>query len=871
VTTGLLERGPIQVELSQLLHDASVGRGRIVFLGGEAGVGKTSLVQRFAQLVEDRARVLIGACDPLSTPRPLGPVLDMKDLLGARFSDLLVREERRGPLFDGFLEELSRGDVPALVVFEDVHWADEATLDLLRFVARRIEDAPALLIATYRDDEVGGRHPLRVVLGDLATAPALRRLSVEPLSVEAVRTLAAGTALDPVRLHDRTGGNPFFVTEVIAAGETGIPASVRDAVLARAARLPGGARDVLDAAAVLGFRIEPDLLDSVAAPADVSLDRCLESGLLLEHGEHIAFRHELGRQAILDAIAPRRVRQLHRAALAALRQRSDEAADAGRLAHHAEAAGDAEVVLEFAPVAAHRAAALSAHREAAAHYARALRFADRHRRADLLERYAEEVRIGDDHEEALRAAGELLAICREAGDRRKEGWCQNFLAMCLISLGRNAEAERSSRAAIELLESLPAGRELGMAYAGQAGLRMLNRDNAEAVTWAERALAIAVPEGDIETQIASYNRLGSAKMMAGDQEGQRILERSLEMAREMEAHRHVALAFTNLGSGAGELYRFPQASRYLSEGIEYAARHEVEGNRCYMQAWYAVVLLHLGRWRESEEMAMEVLARPRAAAISRITALVALGRLKARRGDPELESVLDEALSLALPTATLQRLAPVRAARAEAAWLAGEEETARAEAGAALELAVDHRHPWLAGELLFRLARGGEPEHAPDWIASPFALQIERRWAEAAAEWDRLACPYEAAAALAETTDLDALRRALRTFRKMGARPAARATARRLRALGVRKIPRGPRPSTRDNPAGLTSRQLDVARLLAEGLTNAEIGERLVITTKTVGHHVSAVLAKLDAGSRTEAARKLSELNPQDRDSALPT
>ncbi|HEX6912177.1 MAG TPA: AAA family ATPase, partial [Longimicrobium sp.] len=253
----LLERGDPLLELGRLLGEADAGAGRLAFVAGEAGIGKTSLVRRFGQLVRDRATVLTGGCDPLSTPRPLGPLLDV----APRLPGASVRiSEGKDTLFRDVLDALGGGGRPLVLVFEDLHWADEATLDLVRFLARRIEDRRALLIGTYRDDEVGAGHPLRLVLGDVATAPAVRRLVLRPLSPGAVGALAAGSGMDAGALAERTGGNPFFVTEILAAAGERIPGTVRDAVLARAARLPEPARAVLDAAAVIGFRSEPWLL-----------------------------------------------------------------------------------------------------------------------------------------------------------------------------------------------------------------------------------------------------------------------------------------------------------------------------------------------------------------------------------------------------------------------------------------------------------------------------------------------------------------------------------------------------------------------------------------------------------------------------------
>jgi DNA-binding CsgD family transcriptional regulator/tetratricopeptide (TPR) repeat protein len=855
--TGLLEREPLLAALRLALGEAAAGRGQLALVYGEAGIGKTALVDHFTREQAGRCRRLWGACDSLLTPSPLGPVHDLASDAGPGLREALESSASSRLLFPAVLAELGR-QPPVIAVLEDLHWADGATLDLVKSVGRRIQRVAALLVLTYRDDELGPRHPLRLVLGDLATAGAVRRMPLAPLSVAAVRTLAGRQPVDAEALHRQTGGNPFFVTEVLASRSVGIPPTVRDAVLARAARLSPASRAVLEAAAILGTQVEGWTLAAMVPDAAVAADECVALGMLSSKGPVLRFRHELVRQAILDTIAAPRRSALHAAALAALRSRPGSAADPAELAHHAEAAADARAVLVHAPAAAARAAAMGAHREAAAQYGRALRFADAAAPADrarLLDAHADQCAIVDRLDQAIDARRKALALYRAADDRRREGEALAALAWPLVRAGRNAEAEAASRQAIALLARLPPGPALARAYRIQAHLRMLNRDRAEAVRWGRKAIALAEQLGDEETRIAAYNVVGSAMLVYGDDRGRVHLERSLELARQAGLAHLVGLAFGNLGSACGEVYRFTDAEQYLTAGIEYAAERDLDHSDHYMRAWLALTRLYQGRWAEAGDLARGLVGGAPVAAISRIMALVALGRLRARRGDPGAGTALDEALELAGPTETLQRLAPVRAARAEAAWLADDRERATAEARAAWDLAVRHRHPWHTGELAFWRWRAGERVRLPPWMARPFARQIAGDWRQAAAAWERLGCPYEQARALAGG-DAAARLAAVEILDRLGARPDLDGLRQRLRVEGVRGIPRGPRPSTRQNAFGLTARELEILALLTRSLTNRGIGARLHISAKTVDHHVSAILGKLGVDSRAEAGRR---------------
>ena len=872
----LLERDLFLEDLDRLLSQAVAGQGCLVFVAGEAGVGKSTLVEEFCSRVRESICCLRGSCDPLSTPRPLGPLFDIAAQVGGDLEMLLRDASQRYELFTAYLELLRTGSKPNLAVIEDVHWADDATLDLLRYTGRRIENIPAMVVATFRDDEVGPGHPLRSVLGDLATSPTIQRMSIPPLSREAVGQLAGESGIDAGQLFNLTGGNSFYVTEVLASGVSGIPETVRDAVLARADRLPYTSRQVLDIAAVIGFSSEAGLLESVAASDFDAVEACVATGVLryLPDGSGFVFRHEIARQAVLAAMPPHQRIRLNRTVMHAI-QASDPGSDLlARLAHHAEEAGDREAVLRYAPAAGDRAASLNAHREAVAQYRRALRFANDLpgiERAGLLEKYAIECDIVDEVRDSLQARQEAIEIWRKLGQPLREGENLTHLMGILVTAGRNAEAEQTILDSVALLEPLGPSVQLAKAYRGQAHLRMLNRDCAEAVVLGERSIALAEQISDTVTIIDANITVGAALLVAGDNDGEHYLLRSLEMARAIGLETSVSGSYRQLGSAFGEMYQFARAERYLLDGIAFTSERDLDYQRWYMVCWLALCYLHQGRWTEATEVAASVTSRRSVAVISRIMALLALGRIRARRGDPDVWVALDEAVTMAAQTATLQRIGPVRAARAEAAWLAGDTPSVIAEARAVYDLAFKHQHRWHVGELSYWLWKAGEQIDLPECAAEPYRLQIGGNWQAAADAWRQIGCPYEAARALSESDDEDALKQALLEFEQLGAGPMAGIVARMLRDRGARGIPRGPRAETLANPAGLTRRELEVLQFVAQGLRNADIAEVLFLSPKTVDHHVSSILGKLGVHSRTEAAHAATRLgnNTQNRETQL--
>ena len=854
---GLLERA----DQLGALHECAVevaanARGRVVLVFGEAGIGKTALLRQFRDELPRRVSGLWGTCDALFTPRPLGPLLEPAAELGGEPRELVAAGAKPFDVAVALVEAL-RGIAPAALIVEDLHWADEATLDVVRVLARQSGDAGLLLVLSYRSDEVHRDHPLRIVLGELPSGEAVTRLALETLSRETVGELAAQSGLDTGELYERTAGNPFFVTETLAGGSTLIPETVRDAVHARIARLSPDARALLDAVAIVPQRAEVWLLEALTDGALDALDECMRSGVLRAEADGVVFRHELARLAVEESLPPDRAVALHRRALAALADPALATPDLARLAHHAEAAGDGPAVLRYAPAAGEHAAALGSPREAQHHYWRALRFAagiEPEARAELLERFADHAYLSDMRSEAVDALDEAIAIYRRSGDVLREGVALGRRVRLLSCIGRTHEALVTARESVRLLELEPPGVDLARAYSSLAGISMLTLDPAPTIEWGAKAIALADQVGDREALVHALNNVGTVELAAGNPAGQAKLERSLELARQWRLGTDAGRAYINLSDTLRHIGRLSEALEWIGRGIEYTRELGLEAwLKCLIGA-RGVVELGLGRWDAAAGTAQTILDGPRDQVIGPLSdALNTLALVRARRGDPGYWPLLDEARDTAIAGDDLQLLAPAAAARAEAAWLEGRSDAIGAETEYAYDMACRLGEPTFAGWLACWRARAGLPVEPPDGVPERYRLQLAGEPELAAEMFQAEGAIYDAALALLPSVNGPLLRNTLDQLRALGAKPAVAIVSRRLRELGERRVPRGPRQSTSDNPAGLTNRELEVLPLLAEGLRNAEIAQRLVLSQKTVDHHVSAILRKLGVTTRGQA------------------
>ncbi|AMJ62295.1 ATP-binding protein [Bosea sp. PAMC 26642] len=850
----IIERDSSLERLRYLMESAKEGRGHLVAIVGPAGVGKSTLAAAAQTVADPEGRVLWGACDDFAIAEPLGAVNDLARQVKWDMQSVLRRDGRLAAFSEAF-SLFNNTATYNLIVIEDIQWADGATLDFIRYMGRRIRSSKILLLITARNDDTKSLSKLRHALADIP-ADRAERIEVLPFSESGVIQLAEAQALDGREIHRITGGNAFFVTELLRETKNSMPASVRDAVLTRASYLPSNGRDALNAVSIFPAGVGLAIVESVLkAGAILALDICIDYGLLRCMDGQYAFQHEIARQVIEQALPISRRRVLNTEALKALR--CVENAPLAQLVHHAREANDIAAVCELAPLAAEQAASVSAHREAVRHYEAALTHAsslDANVRADLYERYAFECHLIGEIARAIVAQKSALALRISSGDRAKEGDGRRWLSRLSYLAGNRIDADQFGQEALSLLEPLGPSPELAMAYSNLSHLAMLASDVESASAFGNRALQMSEPLICDRPDILCHalNNVGSAIHWHDADSGRSYLARSLEIALANGFQDHAARTFTN--RSWLELNQFPNrhAARFLADGISYCTEHDLDTWRDFMRGYLTEFLIQRGRWDEAQRIACSVVEGKTASALARYPSVIAFARIRTRRGI-DAEDLLNEASQFLDAGMELQRLVPYASLMAERAWLGlGDRQAASTLLEKAQSMAPD---PVYISEVLFwkYMLDGDVGLTATQGLAPPLRMLVTGEWQEAATVWQAADFPYESALALL-AGDVDALYRALEIFGRLGADPVAEQIRDLIRRRSGRVAPRGPRASTKANAAGLTRREMDVLRLVELGKSNKEIGNLLFVTAKTVDHHISAILSKLNAKSRGQAA-----------------
>jgi DNA-binding CsgD family transcriptional regulator/tetratricopeptide (TPR) repeat protein len=855
--TGLLERDRELGTLRDAAASAAVERrGSVVLLAGEAGIGKSSLVQTWAEGLGGGVRVLVGWCDDFLTRRPLGPLHDIARATADPLREAITRADTSAVL-DAMLVELDHPLRATALVLEDVHWADEATLDVVRYVGRRIERLPALLVLTYRDDAVDADHPLH---GVIATLPrgVVHRTQLRPLSASAVSMLTANTPLDAAEVARVTAGNPFFVTEILREGGR-VPASVADAVRAQVQTLPTAARSIVERLSILPAGADRDLLQPLGVVPE-ALAAAEARGVLVVTEHEVRFRHELARLAV-QATLPAATRiGHHEAVLDRLLSLDREDTE---LLHHAMEAGRGEVVADRGPRAAHQAFRAGANREAASHQRNVLAYAhllEPTVHAQLLEEQAWTLYNLHRFDEAVLAAEAAVAVRAELGDPVAHGRALTVLSRMRFLANEPEAAIATVEAAAELLdrEDDEEVRVEGL-VARAVTYAMVEHPAELAMQLTERAVHVTsqLDRSDLRSLALNYR---AVSLCAGG--GTPDLQDFHEAIRLALQGGHLELAARAYANLTFELLLSREPSQatlpLLAEALAFCEDHDFPSHAFDVRARQAAVVCALGRWEEAERDLRALRETSEQRGLIDLIALESLARIAVRRGDEDADAVLEGAWKLAVRSGAAPYIGLIGVIRLERAWL-----HAAPDAAACLaDLPLERLRPRLRAEALRYAQLAGLEVDVPPDVAEPWASGLRGCWETAAAAWRADQRPYELAVELLASDEVGPTLEALRLFDDLGAAPAARLGRQRLREQGVRRVPRGPQPATREHPAGLTARQAEVLDRLSQGLTNVQIADELVLSVRTVDHHVAAVLQKLGVSSRQEAAARAATLDP---------
>ena len=669
---------------------------------GEAGIGKTSLVAAFTRRVAAApasARVLLAACDDLTAPRAFGPLRDLAAQAPGPLARALHEPGEGLDPFAALLEEL-RAERPTVLVVEDLHWADDGTLDVLAFAARRAAATGAVLVLTARDVEPG--HPLQRLLGALAGG-SVRRVALAPLSPAAVAALAAGSGRDPGALHRITRGNPFFVTEALATPDGGVPATVIDAVLARTSRLGERCRRALEQLSVVPSPVSGELAGALLGSELEALAEAELAGVVEVSPEGVGFRHELARRAVEQRLPRIRRRALNAAVVAALRR--EERPDPARLVHHALQAGDVETVVAVAPRAARDAARAGSHRQALAHFEAMLPHLARlepGERAAVLDDHGWELYNAGRFREAVGAGREAARLHEALGDHVAAGLCLVRVSRHELMAGNTAGADAAARRAVRTLERVGDPGALAHAELYLGAILALTDGHAEAAPVLKRARELAAGAGRTDLAALCLNYLGIARTEAGDPEGLRDLRESIAAARAGGHHEAVARGYTNLAELLLRGDRLEELARCVREGLDFC-RDRGFGSHAYnLEVHRCLLLLRRGDWAGAEAGLQALVEGVEDPGMLFAYSLPWLWRIRARRGDPAAGEQLVATWEKARRQGLLLGMTYAGLACAEWAWLAGRPDVARGVADALLPRLA---HPGAApfrGELLLR-------------------------------------------------------------------------------------------------------------------------------------------------------------------------
>ena len=852
MTDTILERETPLAQLRAILARSAEGVGASVIVTGDAGACKTTFFQAFEATVGSGVRMFRGACEDLSIPEPLGPVRELVRSAGWNVDFDQLMDGQRLEMFTQILELAYDSDQPTVLIIEDLHWADEASLDFVRFLARRIAGRPIVLLINSRDVDEIARQKLRAAFNGVP-AENLTRIELNPLSQSTVSELADKAGIDGVKLYRQSGGNAFYVTELLRNRNFDMPASVQDAVLSRVDTLSDAGQNILNTVSIFPRRAELDLvMDLSDSDGFSAVEDCIAEGLLIDAGDFLTFRHEIARRAVENGLSAIRKRALHATVynlLSAINTTSK-----ARLMHHARVGRLSDAVRQLAPDAAREAEAAGAFTQSAEYYEIALEFGDelpKEEQADLLEKSARVLGLTAQQPKAIANLGQALDIRKFLGQKLARADDLRKLARLHWEVGMKPMASSLAEEAVRIAEGSDSY-ELAWAYAQRGQIAMAEFEFEIAANVSKKAIELAESNGFLDVKSFAQSSLGMCYW--GDVERAiPILRNSLKLGLDNNFPENVGRGFANIGVYYNEHYLFADAIKIYDEGIHYCDQHEIHAGSEFLKAWRFDVLDKMGFWDDVFIGAQNFLADRPQHSSARFYASVCLARIAMRRGLPNADALFSELDEVVSNGEDARHQIVYAVLLAERAYLGlAKPEPALDLMDSVLDLpifpaGVEQLFPW-------QKRLGETPVYSKNQIFNePFRRCLAGDWQGEAAAWAEIGSPYHQALALLEG-DATAKIHALKILDGLGAGVVAEFARQKMRDAGIAIRTHEPRASTKANPAGLTKRQLDVLRLLNDGLSNAEIGERLFVSAKTVDHHVSAILGKLEVSSRGEAA-----------------
>jgi DNA-binding CsgD family transcriptional regulator len=571
----------------------------------------------------------------------------------------------------------------------------------------------------------------------------------------------------------------------------------------------------------------------------------------------------LYRRTIESSLSPFKRIALNKTVLEFFLRSFEEKGEIEKIVHYAKNASENNLVVKYAPLAARQAASVGAHIEASKLFYTAIEYFeenDTDQLVKLYEHYAYECYLTNQLQDAIIYQGKALKIWQEKNELERLGNSLRLYSRLWWFDGNREKSEKYAAQAIEVLNNQPSSKAKAMAYSNMSQLKMLADHTGECIFWGEKATTIAREVSDEETLAHAMINMGSALMLtqASAQKGVDLLKEGLKISLKNSYHEHAARAYTAMGSNLVTTKDYSFAKQTLEEGINYCEERDIDSLKLYMLGWKARLNLETGYWSEALAIAGNLLKKENLPPVIKIGALTVVATIKIRRGEQDALPLLLEAKKMAFVTTELQRIIPVTIAMLEYEWVSGKRYIEQ-------EVLHETMNMFLHLEKISKTCRfffwlGIMKEHYPDVREKcKTNLNNEKTPREEADSWEELGCPYEQALSLFEGTESDK-RKALLIIQQLGADAIYEKLKMEMRSSGIKKIPRGLRESTKTNPAQLTNRELDVLQLLKKGIQNREIAEALFISPKTVDHHISSILFKLDVNSRSKAVTEAGRL-----------